>query len=56
MWLQLKSANKYSRMDTVHEWLLITPAAHADQLAVWLEDALSILPDGYVNYVTFTHK
>lgn len=44
MGVQLRSANKYLHMDTIHEWLLITPASQVEKLADFLEDVLELLP------------
>lgn len=41
---QLRSANKFLRMDSIREWILIAPEAKVPTLVHYLEDKLAHLP------------
>ena len=44
VFLQLRSANKFLRMASIKEWILIAPEAKVPTLVHYLEDKLPHLP------------
>lgn len=41
---QLRSANTFVNMDTMHEWIFVTPGARMATLEGFLDSALQTLP------------
>ncbi len=42
--LQIRSANRFVNMDSIEEWIVITPAAMMGVMAKFLQDHLSTMP------------
>lgn len=53
VWAQLRSANKFLRMDSIKEWILIAPEAKVPTLVHYLEDKLPHLPCVLVSKVGY---